>query len=398
MIPLKILYKNKQFSGGAPKSLLQYINIAKRNNKEVVSVGEFNGLPTDYTSEDIKIINLPWFRIKKPFKNIIILIKYLKIIEIEAPDIIHTTTQENVYFDTIIEKVTGIPIIYNIPGGKINKKTPSIMGDRNILVYSEENKLDLIKYNYNPERVKVISNRMDFKLTNNSYSEKYKFNKNNNDELKLLLTSRMTSRHVNSIKYIMQITDRLIKEDMNVRLNILGDGEKFRKIQNIANKINENHSRKIINLHGFRDDVDKFIYDSHVVFGKGRSVIDGIANCRVSFVVNENDQLSHCNLKTFENLRTYNFTARNVQYPTSYEGFVEIIKSIKNNTFNLSYLKELKQVTREFYDISFAEEKIMKLYNDVEQTEKNYNPNLFLILKEYIKLYMKFIFLKFKLR
>lgn len=392
---LKILYKNMGFGGGAPKSLLQYVKVAMKNDIETVVVGQHTYDPKDYKESNIRLIDLPHFVMSKPFRNFCLFMKYMTIIKDEKPDVIHATTQVNCYFHRIISKVNNIPIVYNIPGGRINRFTAVVMGNENLLVYSEENKLELINYGYDINKITVISNRIDTSESNNEYTHHYNSMVNKGSEIRFLLTSRMSDMHLNSIKYIINIVKKLNLDNFNVKLDILGDGKNFETIKNIATEVNDDFEKSVIIPHGFINNVSDYIKKAHVVFGKGRSVIDGIMNCRVSFVVSENETLCHCNLETFENLRTYNFAGRNMEYITSYVELAEIISNLYQSKFNL---KELKLTTREFYDIELAEGKIMNLYKKADNGSRvvNYKPNFLTILKEYILLYIKMIKVKRK--
>src|SRR5699024_7358785 len=127
--------------GGAPRSLLQYVKIAKKNKIEVVVVGQQTYDPKNYRLFNISLLNLPYFKLNKPLYSFILLNKYLKIIRNEKPNIIHATTTVNCYFHKVVSDLTNIPIIYNIPGGQISKQTAKIMNNKKILVYSEENKI-----------------------------------------------------------------------------------------------------------------------------------------------------------------------------------------------------------------------------------------------------------------
>src|SRR5690625_2913327 len=242
---MKILYKNRSFGGGAPKSLLEYAKTAKDNKVKVVVVGEYTHDPIDYKANDIELINLSYFRIRKPIKNFFILLKYLKIIQNEKPNIIHATTSLNCCFHTVVESLTNIPIIYNLPGGIVTKNTAHILKNKNLVVYSVENKLELIKYGHRESKIRVISNRIDTVESNNEYINHYRINKK---KIRFLLTSRMTDAHYNSIKFIIDQVYKLNQDNIKVCLDVLGDGQYFNEFSRIAKKINQEFDSEVIQL------------------------------------------------------------------------------------------------------------------------------------------------------
>ena len=394
---MKILYKNMGFGGGAPRSLLQYVKIAKKNKIEVVVVGQQTYDPKNYRLFNISLLNLPYFKLNKPLYSFILLNKYLKIIRNEKPNIIHATTTVNCYFHKVVSDLTNIPIIYNIPGGQISKQTAKIMNNKKILVYSEENKIDLMKYGHEEDKINVISNRIDTSKSNDEYKSKYNLIHKKNFLIKILLISRFSEGNIKSIKYTIELITKLKKDGINVRLDILGDGEHYEKVNQKVEKLNRSFKENIVYLHGFVDDPTKYIIKSHIVFGKGRSVIDGILNNRLAFVVTENKTMCLCNENNFENLRRYNFTGRELKVIFTYKEMLKLIKSLSKNNFNIDFLPEFKEKTKKFYDIKFAEEKIIKLYRNVNFTSVNYKPKFVFILIKYIKFYIRIISTKIML-
>lgn len=395
---LKVLFKNMGFGGGAPRSLLQYVRIVKKNNIDVVVVGQHTYEPVEYKRNKVRLIDLPYFEVNKPLKSFWLLLRYLKIIKEEKPDIIHTTTLINCYFHKIISSVTHIPIIYNIPGGKVDQFAADILDNEELLVYSDENKMELVKYGYDSSKISVISNRIETSNYIDQYHDHYESLADNDSELQFLLISRFSDNHVNSINYVMNLVQMLNLDNVNVRLEILGDGKHYKHFLELANKINAKVGNEIIRLHGFKHNVLDFIEKSHIVFGKGRSVLNGVLNSRISFVVSENKTISHCNNKTFDNLKRYNFSGRNLEEICEYKEFRRYITNLLQGYIDLSYIKELKQTTSEFYDIRYAEDKIMNLYKKTTQTKVDFNPSYFKVIKEYIKLYYKMLKVKRNLK
>ena len=373
---MRYLYKNKAFTGGSPLSLLEYCKIAKKNNVEVLAVGEVNRPPKQYIESDIEVINFPYFRTDKPIYNISLIIKYARLIKKVKPDLIHTTTVQNCIFHKVIEQIVNVPILYNIPGGNIPWFFSKIMKDKNILVYSEENKRDLVDNGYKSSLVKVITNRMvfkdikDIKDINDVSDTNDRFN--NNNTLKFLLISRLDKDKINSIKYVIRLIDKLYNEFKNIELKVIGGGSYEEELNIIAQEVNEKNDDRIIHILGHKNDVSKYINESEIVFGKGRSVLEGIASKKLSFVVSEESKIFHCSIKNFNTLKYSNFTGRGVKEFTTYMEFVDLLKKrTSNKTFEDS--KKLKEETILNYDIRYCENQILDYYEDlILNHEKKY--------------------------
>lgn len=394
---MKILYKNRSFGGGAPKSLLSYIKIAKKHNIEVLSLGAFNYEPVEYKENAIRTINIPYFVLHKPFHNFKILKQYLKIIKEEKPDIIHATTLYNIYFQYLVEKLTGIPTIYMIPGGQISsfagKIFSEILKEKELIVYSEENRLELLSYNVKDENIIVRPNRIDFnEIDLDDLQFKVYKNRQANDQVKTLMITRFSETKIGSIRYAIELTKQLAMENLPVQLTILGSGFYLDEVKSEAERINNELGREIIFLPGYQTNVEEYVKEAHIIYGKGRSVIDGIVQKKVSAVINEENKLFVCTPKNFKALSDYNLTGRNEIEPTDYSDLKKLIESINNNEINFDELNELYVMTQNNYDINVIENDILDMYESkISEQTYNYEPSSIMIIKEFCLFYLKVV-------
>lgn len=394
---MKILFKNRSFGGGAPKSLLAYIKIAREAGMDVVSLGAFNYDPVDYTENAIRTLNIPYFILQKPIYNFRVLKQYLSLIKKEQPDIIHATTLYNLYFQYIVEKLTGIPTIYMIPGGQVSafagKILSTVLKNKKLLVYSEENRLELLSYEVRDENIIVIPNRIDFKeieLDDVQFSA-YK-NRQVQDTVKTLMITRFSETKINSIRYTIELTKQLAMDKMPVELTILGSGFYLDEIKAEAELINREVGKDIIHLPGYQNNVQDFVREAHIIYGKGRSVIDGIVQKKLSAVVNEENQLFLCTSENFKKLSDYNLTGRNELDATGYEELNETIRKINTNSIQFKELDNLYHITQSIYDINVVKDDIIEMYNQAADKKNiDYAPTNARILKEFCLFYLKIV-------
>lgn len=394
---MKILFKNRSFGGGAPKSLLAYIKIAREAGMDVVSLGAFNYDPVDYTENAIRTLNIPYFILQKPIYNFRVLKQYLSLIKKEQPDIIHATTLYNLYFQYIVEKLTGIPTIYMIPGGQVSafagKILSTVLKNKKLLVYSEENRLELLSYEVRDENIIVIPNRIDFKeieLDDVQFSA-YK-NRQVQDTVKTLMITRFSETKINSIRYTIELTKQLAMDKMPVELTILGSGFYLDEIKAEAELINREVGKNIIHLPGYQNNVQDFVREAHIIYGKGRSVIDGIVQKKLSAVVNEENQLFLCTSENFKMLSDYNLTGRNELDATGYEELKETITKINTDSIQLKELDNLYHITQSMYDINVVKDDIIEMYNQAADKKNiDYAPTNTRIFKEFCLFYLKIV-------
>lgn len=392
---MKILFKNRSFGGGAPKSLLAYINIAQANGFEVLSVGAFNYEPVEYLEKGIRTINMPYFVLHKPLHNFKVLKAYLKLIDKEKPDLIHATTLYNIYFQYLVEKLTNIPSVYMIPGGQVSpfagKVLAKVLKNKEFIVYSEENRQELLGYKVKDENITVIPNRIDFnEITFDDHTADVYSKQQPNDPIKMLLITRFSETKINSIRYTIQLTEQLSQDNIPVQLTILGSGYYLEDIKKEATIINDKLGKEVIKLPGYQNNVEEYVREAHLIYGKGRSVIDGIIQKKLAAVVNEENQMFVCTPDNFKQLSDYNLTGRNKVEPTSYEELKELCLSINTNGINLNELEQVYEVTRLKYDINVVESDIIERYKrGINKKEKNYAPSNSRILRAFIIFYFK---------
>lgn len=376
------------FGGGAPKSLLEYIKIAKKNNIKTIAVGQITKEPKEYEQNNIQIVNLPHFKLKKPISSFIILIKYLTLIKQEKPNLIHAITATNCYFHTIIEDILKIPIVYTIPGGVISKLTSKALYNKEIIVFSKENKSTLIEYDHNPEKIHVITNRIDFESREVSLRRE---TENEKTTIKFVITSRLSPDKTNSVIHLMKVVKKLNIDGIEVELDIVGDGKEFVRINSYAKEINLSLKKNKVNVHGYKSNVDPYIKEADFVFGKGRSVIDGIIAKKPSFVIDENNNIIKISHTNFVNLSNNNFTGRNNNNPvTTYSELLEFTQNyLVQDEKNVSEV--LYQLTKSEYDINIVEKKILELYNSKYKSETNYTYSVIRVAIKYIRFYLGLI-------
>lgn len=356
---MKILINLGRFNGGAPLSILEYGKIAKKNGHDVIAVGEYKSVENKYWDANIKTYNVPFFATHKLLTNFKSLILLSKLIKEERPDLIHATSY-GIIPSKYLGLFYGIPVIYSIAGGQITGKT-HFEGDK-LIVYSQENKDDLLSEGYEEDQIQVISNRLSLDNIEDADLCIY----DSPEELKLLLISRLDLGVIKSVSNIIDIVDKFAYEHDKLTLDIIGDGEFKYKITEMANFVNDNHKRCIVKVHGFVDKPIMFIKESHIVFGKGRSIIEAVLNDRISFVIGEDKKISLCTVDTLNNLYKYNFSGRNISNASTIKEVNDIITEVKNCRYDNRKLKEISNRVDKLYNIKYAESKIVKMYENTD--------------------------------
>lgn len=378
---MKILINLGRFNGGAPLSILEYAKIAKKNGYDVLAIGQYKSVENRYEKANIKTYDVPYFSTSRLIGNLKSLICLARIIKTEKPNLIHATSY-GIIPSKFMGLFYGIPVMYSIAGGQITGKTH--FDEDDLIVYSEENKIDLLNKGYLDKQIRVISNRLSINISDKNNFDSY----DSVDELKLLLISRLDAGVIKSVINIIELTNDFVSLFPQITLDIIGDGDLRENIVEKAKFINEKYNRKVIQVHGFVDKPVEYIEKSHIVFGKGRSIIEAILNNRISFIIGEDNTLSLCTLDTIENLYKYNFSGRNINRRYSSHEIVDIMHTIRGRKIDKEKLLMVSRKVDELYNISHVEDKIIGLYEEkVVLNKKSHKRHRFGSLVFLIKYY-----------
>lgn len=378
---MKIVFKNRLFNGGSSYSLLEYVKHAMRAGHKVEVWGTLTKEKERYEKAGInQLVHFPPFDYKKPWKNLRILIGYIKKIQDTKPDLIIDITFQNSIFTKLASKMTGVPSLHLIPGMAVPGFYADVMSPDELIVFSEENKKELTAQGYNSSMIHVFPNRIDF----SSYPEPDSYEQLSNEKMRFLLVTRMDHEKINSI----WTTFRLIKDlqeatGQEVELTIAGAGSLWEEVNRKAEKLQENKKIKV-NMLGFIRDVPSEVKKHDFIVGKGRSVIDGMYLRKPSIVVNESDHYALVTEKNVEVLADYNFAGRNLFSSDEAEVFMN------NEEMNSQALANIREFIKNNYSIEQIYDRLNQIIekkgNEDNKIKLNYPAGFLFFITIYAKI------------
>lgn len=367
-----VLVRFERFAGGAPLSLLEYVNLIKEQGHSVISIGEFKyddivKKYRDYNVDLYHVSNARSYQFFKLFKNSIFLYKFF---ESNKVNLIISTSIKELFFCSKIAEIYNIKLFPIIAGGEMKYKpiVKRIICDK-IICFSEENKERLIEAGHPIQNVFVISNRIS--ATEDSQWIQFYKKAGTDKPIKLLMITRLDSGKVNSVKFVINLAYWLIKNDCNIELHIAGDGKERDNLKTIVNKINSEIGREVIFLLGHISDLNNIILESHIIFGKGRSVLEPIMKNRVGIVVGDNNTCLICNIDTIENLYKFNFSGRNIEVVSSNQDILEIVNQLCNKTLDYEGYYKVFNNARLRYHATYLKDKFMPIFMGIEDKIKD---------------------------
>ena len=360
---MRILFSVTSFNGGAPLSIMQYAKELKKIGHEVCVIGDSANTSTCelYKNEKIQIYNctsphksLERHNYKAAYNSFY---KVAQFIKEYKPDLFIASTERYIYYS--ICKKMGIRCFFMVCGGNLSAEfyEKHLWRAEKTICFSRENYDVLEKAGYDKNRISLISNRIEAEYDKNSENHY----KNANGKVKLLLISRIVKTKFGSVKHIVNIADRLSEDKLDVNLKIAGGGELFEELCKLAKDINEKHKKTVIEVLGHRSDIQDLVKEAHIVFGKGRSVIEPVILGRTGIVIGENQEISLCNINSFQNLYEYNFAGRNIEYLMTYDELFKLANEIIKGKSCFGELEETSKLVGKYYSAEFLGEKIQNL-------------------------------------
>ena len=360
-----------RINGGAPLSALQYAESLKELNYEVDIIGtKFNEKIEElFLRENLKIKHVP--NLDKSLKkvNLVNINKFLNVLKKSIKKnkynlILSVGNGNLLHFSSLVANNFNCKFIGVIAGGskEIVQGSQYWITD-NVICFSEENKIDIVNEGFDESKIRVISNRISISNDEN-YVNHYKSLKNK--QINFLLVSRLDKGKINSIISSINLIEWLNNNGINASLQIAGDGENFQEICEVIEPINS-LGKKIITLKGHVKNLRPLFLESHFVMGKGRSVIEPVMMNRMGIVVGEDDNFSKINLSSFENLKKFNFSGRNISIPINKSDFYNEINKLINDPD--SFLKnsvEIFEIVRNSYHSKYLTEKLELILSELE--------------------------------
>lgn len=389
-VTMRVLIKNMNFSGGAPRSMVEFVKSIHNNNNEVLVLGQYVKEPTYYSEAGIETINIESFKRSRPIKNIVNVIKLYKVITTFCPDVIVATGSE-CYTLKILDGIINVPVVYMWQGGIIHDALPKFLKDENIIVFSKENIDQMTKYGYEKKNIYLITNRISvIKGRKCNRVSLKKANDRDQNVVKCAMITGMTRNKIGSIRCVLNKIKDLGFTKLS--LDIIGDGELMSEVKAISDEVNDQFGKQIINIKGYVSEVSSIIEGYDVFFGKGRSVIEPMLYRKIGIVVSEDNRMCICDNDSFENLYYYNFSGRNLSNTTPDKSLIELFESVLYDELETDKYNQAFKFIDENYNSKYLEKKFVDVLEITMGNFKNQKKQIRLLgsIARYIYLYLLF--------
>lgn len=344
--------------GGAETHIITLSKALERLGYNVWIIGP-NGPAVKWIKDyDLKFINLPLNKLNTQIESIF---KLTTIIEDKEIDIIHTHPFNSQIVSCLSGYITNTPVVTTVHGaywtsilrpevGNLTEKV--ICVSKETLYFYRENGIPYEKSSLIPNAVSI--KRVDFE---------HRFFENN--KIKILYISRLDNDKIPSLMSFLEAVPELHKR-FDLEINIIGDGEKYKVIQEIVDKINTSLKLTVINMIGGTTETEYYIKKSDIVIGVGRVILEAIALGRFAICLGNNYYPGLVDKELLLKISEVNFTDRNSKRVFNPVNFID---DTSNLVMNLDYELDKLKETYEYVVSKFSDRvsaiKHEECYHDV---------------------------------
>lgn len=360
-------------SGGAPKSIYEYLKILKEKKYEINVITEFDEDAILYKYQSAFDNVIEWYDIGHLVDEhkYICALKETKreyqLIKEMNPSIIIVQGGINGYFYSYMCEKMGIPLIIIIAGGDIKSQLYLAKGWNygQLICFSKENK-EAIQPFCDDTSIHVITNRISQKKRFYDIEKHYIIE----DGINILIVSRIDEDKIQSIFSFLARIEKAKTTKAFINIRIAGKGGKEKELCERLCIINGEKTNIKIQYLGHIDNLESQFEWAHIVVGKGRSVIEPIMMNRIGCIIGDNGESCVCTERSFSNLLHYNFAGRNIKYTEDENDFTKVIQELIYGTYDIMQILKVGEMIEKAYSSDFLSAKFLEIIESMPVSKK----------------------------
>lgn len=278
--------------GGAETHVVELARELKRRDFYVVVTSNGGVYESELKNAGIKHYRVP-LQNKNPM-NVIRAFKMLKKIIIdEKIDIVHSHARIPSFILGKLHKKLDFPFVTTahwVFTTKYGLKYITDWGQHTIAVSEDIKKYLIDNYKISPDNINVTINGIDtdkFSADTDCTDVRREFGITDNDNT-IVYVSRMDEDRSLAAKCLIQSVPKLSQTINNLKVIIVGDGNDFENVKNLADNTNKSIGRNIIRLAGARTDINKFAAVCDLFVGVSRAALEAMA-CEKPVIIAGNE-------------------------------------------------------------------------------------------------------------
>ena len=273
--------------------------------------------------------------------------KLLSFVRREKFDIIHSHARLPSLLGSVVAKILNIPFVTTVHARFKTSPLRRVFSRWGIcsVAVSEDLSLYLTRcYSVPSENITVIENGLDF--------SRFEVKPCIASPKKILFLSRLDCDCSLCAELLCKIAPQLSQRYPDITISIGGGGERLEEIKRLAQKVNFEQKRELIELTGEVYDVPSFLSGGSAFVGVSRAALEAVATGIPTVIAGNEGFLGRLTSENFDFALSSNLCARGLELPYAERLFCELCALLDNYKSSLAKAQALQNTAKERLDIS----------------------------------------------
>jgi len=367
-------------AGGAETHAVSLAKQLKRRGIDVIVASHGGKLTRLLENSGIRHYTLPLDR-KSPLHLVNSIRGLTNIVKRHEVNIVHAHARIPAWISQWVSFVTGCPYITTSHGIYSTGWGMSLITTwgRKVIAVSEDVKKHLINgFKVSPDKIIVIPNGIDLEQFNPQNVDSSPVEKQlglKHDDLKIIYISRLMGARGEIALRLIEAMPEIAKVFPTVNLVIVGEGDKYEAIKQMAAEYNLKSQENKVIVTGARLDTPVFMNMADVAVGVGRVALEAMAMEKPVIIAGEAGFMGILGPENFKMAMKHNFSGRGANMKTD---ALNIADSIKTLLSDAQLRKKLgtfgRQEVARYFSIETMTDEVLEVYHQVIKEDKN-EPN-----------------------
>ncbi|MGB9791726.1 MAG: glycosyltransferase [Thermacetogeniaceae bacterium] len=289
-----------------------------------------------------------------------------RIVREEGVEIIHAHARIPAFVAAVMGRPRHVHLITTAHSNFMGLRRLTRWGEKTIAV-SEDIRDHLISYfRVKPERIVVIPNGIDTEFFSPEAGEGLE---REEGTTLISLVSRLDGKLADVAVQLITACDLLCDSFPGLRLFIVGDGDGYEAVREMASRVNARRGREIVSLLGARTDVNRIMAGSDLVVGVSRVALEAMACARPVLLAGGQGFGGLLDKDNVWEFQRDNFTGRCAGAECSVERLVAALKEFfgKDEEWRRETGLFLRQLVVERYDSRAMAREVARVYEEIMQ-------------------------------
>jgi len=367
-------------AGGAETHAVSLAKQLKKRGVDVIVASHGGKLTKMLESSGIRHYTLPLDR-KSPLHLVNSVRGLTGIIKRHEVNIVHAHARIPAWISQWVSFVTGCPYITTSHG---IYSTGWGMGlittwGRKVIAVSDDVKKHLINgFKVSPDKIVVIPNGIDLEQFNPQNVDSSPVEEQlglKHEDLKIIYISRLMGARGEIALRLIEAMPEIAKVFPTVNLVIVGEGDKYEAIKQLAAEYNLKLQKNKVIVTGARLDTPIFMNMADVAVGVGRVALEAMAMEKPVIIAGEAGFMGILGPENFKAAMKHNFSGRGANKKTDASNIAEAIKILLSDTELRKTLGTFgRQEVARYFSIETMTDEVLKVYHQIIEEDEN-EPN-----------------------